>query len=321
MPGAAGTRRLVAPPVVALFGATALGKTDVAVALAERLRADIVVADSMQVYEGLPIVTNQPDEAQRARARHHLVGFVPPQREFTVAAYAREAHEVIDGLLREGRAVVVEGGSGLYLRAALGDLEFAAPPDEALRRELEERWACDPGGVVDELRLLDPAGLARLDASNPRRVIRALEAVLVSGEPLPVAGRDRLWRPGERYAHSLVALVPDDDREALKARIEARVDEMLVAGAVEEVARARDGGPISRTALQAIGVRELGAVLDGDLSLDEAAVRMKARTRALARRQLTWMRKLPAAAQTPAAGQPPEAVAEGVLALVEARPW
>jgi len=321
VPGAAGTRRLVAPPVVALFGATALGKTDVAVALAERLRADIVVADSMQVYEGLPIVTNQPDEAQRARARHHLVGFVPPQREFTVAAYAREAHEVIDGLLREGRAVVVEGGSGLYLRAALGDLEFAAPPDEALRRELEERWACDPGGVVDELRLLDPAGLARLDASNPRRVIRALEAVLVSGEPLPVAGRDRLWRPGERYAHSLVALVPDDDREALKARIEARVDEMLVAGAVEEVARARDGGPISRTALQAIGVRELGAVLDGDLSLDEAAVRMKARTRALARRQLTWMRKLPAAAQTPAAGQPPEAVAEGVLALVEARPW
>jgi tRNA dimethylallyltransferase len=311
----------VAPPIVALFGATALGKTDVAVALAERLRADIVVADSMQVYEGLPIVTNQPDEAQRARARHHLVGFVPPQREFTVAEYARVAHEVIDDLRRNGRAVVVEGGSGLYLRAALGDLEFAAPPDAALRRELEERWARDPGGVVDELRLLDPAGLARLDASNPRRVIRALEAVLVSGEPLPASGRDRLWRPGERYAHSLVALVPDDDREALKARIEARVDEMLVAGAAGEVARARAGGPISRTALQAIGVRELGAVLDGDLSLDEAAARMKARTRALARRQLTWLRMRPAAAGVPAAGRPPEAVAENVLALVEARPW
>ncbi len=321
VPGAAGTRRAVAPPVVALFGATALGKTDVAVALAERLQADIVVADSMQVYEGLPIVTNQPDEAQRARARHHLVGFVPPQREFTVAEYAREAHKAIDGLRLDGRAVIVEGGSGLYLRAALGDLEFAAPPDAALRRELEERWARDPGGVVDELRLLDPASLARLDASNPRRVIRALEAVLVSGEPLPATGHDRLWRPGERYAHILVALVPDDDREALKARIEARVDEMLVAGAAGEVARARDGGPISRTALQAIGVRELGAVLDGDLSLDEAAARMKARTRALARRQLTWLRKLPAAAQVPAAGRPPEAVAENVLALVEARPW
>lgn len=321
MPGAAGTRRAVAPPVVALFGATALGKTEVAVVLAERLRADIVVADSMQIYEGLPIVTNQPDAAQRARARHHLVGFVPPQREFTVAQYACEAHEVIDGLRREGRAVIVEGGSGLYLRAALGDLELAAPPDAALRREIEERWARDPGGVVDELRRLDPAGLARLDASNPRRVIRALEAVLVSGGPLPVSGRDRLWRPGERYVHTLVALVPDDDREALKARIEARVDEMLVAGAAEEVARARERGPISRTALQAIGVRELGAVLDGDLNLDAAAARMKARTRALVRRQLTWMRKLPSAAKVPAAGRPPEAVAESILTHLEARSW
>jgi len=321
VPGAAGTRRFEAPPLVALFGATALGKTAVALALAERLHADIVVADSMQVYAGLPIVTNQPDEAQRARARHHLVGFVPPQREYTVAEYAGEAHAVIDSLRRVGRAVVVEGGSGLYLRAALGDLEFAAPPDAALRRELEERWGRDPDGVLDELRRRDPAGLARLDASNPRRVLRALEAVLVSGEPLAAAGRDHLWRPGERYVHTMVALVPDDDREALKARIETRVGEMLVAGALEEVARARDGGPLSRTALQAIGVRELSAVLDGDLSLEEAAARMKARTRALARRQLTWLRKLPAATQVPADGRPPEAVAEHVLALVEARPW
>ena len=321
MPGAAGTRHREAPPLIALFGATALGKTEVALALAERLHGDIVVADSMQVYEGLPIVTNQPDEAQRARARHHLVGFVAPQREFTVAEYAAEAHAVVDGLRREGRAVIVEGGSGLYLRAALGDLEFAAPPDDALRRDLEERWARDPGGVLDELRTLDPDGLARLDAANPRRVIRALEAVLVSGRPLPTAGRDQLWRPGERYAHTLVALVPDDDREALTARIEARVDQMFAGGALDEVAQARARGPISRTALQAIGVRELGAVLDGELSRGEAAARMKARTRALARRQLTWMRKLPAAAQVPAAGRPPGAVAEDVYALVEARPW
>jgi tRNA dimethylallyltransferase len=321
VPGAAGTRHSQAPPVIALFGATALGKTEVALALAERLGADIVVADSMQVYEGLPIITNQPDEAQRARARYHLVGFVPPQRELTVAEYARAAHEVIDGLRREGRAVIVEGGSGLYLRAALGDLEFAAPPDDAVRRALEERWARDPRGVVDELRLLDPAGLARLDASNPRRVIRALEAALVSGAPPSAAGRDHLWEPGERYAHSLVALLPDDDRVALKARLEARVDEMLAAGAVEELARAREGGRFSRTALQAIGVRELGAVLDGELSLAEAAVRMKARTRVLARRQLTWMRKLPLAVRVPAAGRPAAAVAASILALVEARPW
>ena len=141
----------------------------------------------MQVYEGLPLVTNQPDEAQRARARHHLVGFVPPQREFTVAEYAARRARGHRRSAREGRAVIVEGGSGLYLRAALGDLEFAAPPDAALRRELEERWARDPDGVVDELRRLDPARLARLDAANPRRVIRALEAVLV--ERRAAAGR------------------------------------------------------------------------------------------------------------------------------------
>jgi tRNA dimethylallyltransferase len=293
-----------APPVVALFGATALGKTDVAVALAERLEAEIVVADSMQVYAGLPTLTNQPDEAQRARARHHLVGFVPPQREFTVAEYARHAHRAIDRLLERRRAVVVEGGSGLYLRAALGDLDFAAPPDPAVRAE------------VEDLRRLDPEAAARVDTANPRRVIRALESALADGEPVAGAPRDRLWRPGERYPHRLVALVPDDDREALRRRIEDRVDAMLASGAVDEVAAARAAGPFSRTALQAIGVGELCAHLDGELPLADAAVRMKARTRALARRQLTWMRKLPAAALVPAAGRPPEAVAGDVLRLV-----
>lgn len=325
-----------APPVVALFGATALGKTDVAVALAERLGADVVVADSMQVYAGLPILTNQPDEAQRARARHHLVGFLPPQREFTVAEYAAHAHRVIDDLLARGRAVVVEGGSGLYLRAALGGLDFAAPPDPALRAALEARWRLDPAAVVEELRRLDPESAARIDTANPRRVIRALEAALAEGgpaderrtgrreagsaeaegRPAAQAPRDRLWRPAERYPHRLVALAPDADREALKLRIEARVDAMLAGGAVDEVAAARGAGPFSRTALQAIGVRELCAHLDGELSLADAAARMKARTRALARRQLTWMRKLPAAALVPAAGRPPAAVAGDVLKLV-----
>jgi tRNA dimethylallyltransferase len=301
-----------APPVLALFGATALGKTEVALALAERLHADIVVADSMQVYAGLPILTNQPDAAQRARARHHLVGVVPPQQDFSVAQYAALAHEAIDGLRARGRAVVVEGGSGLYLRAALGDLEFAAPPDAALRREFERRWVLDAEGLVAELRAAEPALTARLDTANPRRVLRAWEALHAVGDAPPA---DRLWRAPERYPHRLVALVPDEDRTALKARIEARVDDMLAAGALREVAAARQAGPLSATARQAIGVAELLAVLDGELDLAQAAARMKARTRALARRQLTWMRKLPAAVLIPAAGRPPESTAAAVLAL------
>ena len=316
------TRRMAeAPPVVALFGATALGKSDIAVALAERLGADVVVADSMQVYAGLALVTNQPDADQERRARHHLVGFVPPQREYAVAEYAWLAHEVIDAWRAAGRPVVVAGGSGLYLRAALGDLDFAAAPDEALRRDLERRWAQDRQGVLAELAELDPASRARVDEVNPRRVIRALEAALVSGRPLPDAKRDRLWQPAERYAHRLVALAPDDDREALKVRIGERVEEILAAGAVAEVAAARKAGPLSRTARQAIGVTEICAHLDGELALGEVAARMRARTRALARRQITWMRKLPAAAVVPVAGRLPDAVAESLLRLLQAGAW
>jgi tRNA dimethylallyltransferase len=302
------------PRLLALFGATALGKSDVADVLAAHLDAEVVVADSMQVYRGLQIVTNQ--QASAEGVRRHMVGFVEPQREFSVAEYAGRAHEVIDRLLAEGRPVVVEGGSGLYLRAALGDLSFAEPPDRALRRELEERWARDPGGVVDELRRLDPDTLARLDADNPRRVIRALEAVRVRGGPLPKEAAGHLWQPSERYDHVLAALVPDEDRAALRARIAVRVDEMLARGALAEVAAARAAGPFSRTVRQAIGVRELSAVLDGELSLDEAAARMKVRTRALARRQLTWMRRLTEAALVPTAGRPAEAVAADLLALL-----
>ena len=305
-------------PVVALSGATALGKSQVALALAERLAADIVVADSMQVYAGLPILTNQPGPAELARARHHLVGVVQPQVDFSVATYACMAHRVIDGLLEERTPVIVEGGSGLYLRAALGDLGFAAPPDPALRAGFEERWARDPDAVVAELLAADPDLVATLDIANPRRVLRALEASR-SGHASPQRGQ--LWRPAERYPHLVVALMPDDDRDALKARIDERVDDMLAAGALDEVAAARAAGPFSSTAAQAIGVRELEAVLDGASTLGEAAARMKSRTRALARRQLTWLRKLPGAVRVPAAGRPPEAVAAEVLTLVQAQEW
>jgi tRNA dimethylallyltransferase len=308
-----------APPVVALFGATALGKSEVALELAGRLDADIVVADSMQIYAGLPIVTNQPGAAARAQARHHLVGWASPQDECSVAEFAALAHEVVDGLLQAGRRVVVEGGSGLYLRAALGDLTFGAAPDAELRRAREERWRRAPEDVVAELSRRAPEVAARTDLRNPRRVIRALEALDGAREGGCQTGE--LWSAGGRYAHRLVALVPDDDRAALKERIDRRVDEMLAAGALGEVAAARAAGPFSRTAAQAIGVRELCAVLDGELGESEAAARMKTRTRALARRQLTWLRKLPDAVKVPAANRPAAAVAQDILSNLTTAPW
>ena len=323
------------PPVVALFGATALGKSDVAVELAASLGAEVVVADSMQVYAGLGIVTNQPTPEQRRRARHHLVGCITPQEELTVARFAALAHDVIDRLTGAGTPVVVEGGSGLYLRAALGDLAFAGAPDETERRLLEERWAADPAEVVAELVRLDPDAAARVDRANPRRVVRAVEAARAAhraspaGTPAPSAAsppRARspeatLWDAAGRYEYRLFALAPDQGRAALNERIGRRVDEMLAAGALEEVATARAAGPFSRTAAQAIGVRELCGVLDGELALAEAAARMKARTRTLARRQLTWMRKLPAARVVAVEGRRPALVAADLSRLLAASSW
>jgi tRNA dimethylallyltransferase len=307
------------PPVVALFGATALGKSDVARELAAMLGADIVVADSMQVYAGLPIVTNQPSAEARASVAYHLVAWLPPQRECTVAHYAERAHAVMDALVTGGRPVVVEGGSGLYLRAVLGDLAFGAAPDAERRRALAERWERAPGELVSELRRRAPDVAARTDLQNGRRVVRALEALDTPGGRETQLGE--LWHAGGRYGHRLVALDAGDDRAALAERIERRVDEMLAAGALDEVAAARGAGPFSRTAAQAIGVRELCAVLDGELALPEAATRMKARTRALARRQLTWMRKLPDAARVPAGRRPPAAVARQILGLLSGAAW
>ena len=306
-----------APPVVALYGATALGKSDVALELAVRLGADVVVADSMQVYAGLPTLTNQPGPVARERARYHLVGWASPQDEYTVAEYAERAHAVVDGLLGDGRSVVVEGGSGLYLRAVLGDLAFGGTPDAERRRALEARWEREPEVLVAELRLRAPDVAARVDVRNARRVIRALESLDEPGG----SQTGELWSAGGRYAHRLFALVPDEDRAALKARIDRRVDEMLAAGALDEVAAARAAGAFSRTAAQAIGVRELCAVLDGELALPEAAARMKTRTRGLARRQLTWMRKLPDAALVPVAGRPAAAVAGDILTRLGEPAW
>jgi tRNA dimethylallyltransferase len=305
------TRPAAAPAVVALFGPTAMGKTEIAVTVAERLGAEIVVADSMQVYRGLPILTNQPAGEQTARVRFHLAGLLDPAVESSVAAYAGLAHAAIDDALARGARVVVEGGSGLYLRAALGHLSFAGRPDAALRGELERRWARDPGDVVAELRALDPATVDQLDVANPRRVVRALEAVLVLKRPLQENERGSLWLPPERYVHHLVALEPE--RGALRARVDARIDAMLAAGALDEVRRVREEGPLSRTVRQAIGVRECLAVLDGEATPEEAADSMRRRTHALVRRQLTWMRRLPDAAREAVAGRSPEQVAAAVL--------
>jgi tRNA dimethylallyltransferase len=298
-------------PLVALFGPTGMGKTEIAVALAAALDAEIVSADSMQVYRGLPIVTNQPSREQLAEVPHHLVGVVDPREEFSVARYAGLAQSAIDDVLARGRRVVLAGGSGLYLRAALGGLSFGGPPAPARRARLEALAAADPGALRERLRRADPATYAAIDADNPRRVVRALETLDAgAGRPAaPATAQGELWSAaGLRHPTRLFAL--DVDRERLRERVEERVDEMLRRGLLDEIGALPR--PLSRTVAQAIGVREMLAVLAGELTLDEAVARMKARTRGYVRRQLTWMRKLNADI-IPTFARPPESVAREIV--------
>jgi tRNA dimethylallyltransferase len=295
---------------VGLIGPTALGKTEIALCLAERLGGEIVSADSMQVYAGLPLLTNQPSAPQLARVPHHLVAAVSPTREFSVAEYALLAHGALDDIRRRERWAILEGGSGLYVRAALGGLSFGTPPDKELRHILEAQVATGAQQLATRLQTLDRETAQRIDLANPRRLVRALEIILTQGAPLSAAQRDGLWSDKTRYPHVLFAL--EADRQELRRRSEKRIDLMLAGGLVGEVRSLWEAGSLSRTLAQAIGVREIGAYLDGASSLEEAATAMKTRTRRYVSRQLTWMRKLPDAVRIPADGRSPADVAADI---------
>jgi len=289
-----------------------MGKTEIAIALAAEIGAEIVSADSMQVYRGLPIATNQPTAEQLAAVPHHLVGVIDPRDEFSAWRYAELADDAISAVRGRGRRVIVAGGSGLYLRAALGGLTFGGPPSAALRVELEALGARDPEALSERLRRVDPQAWAAVDLANPRRVVRALEAAEARAPadgPDRGVERDELWAPGAaRHETRLFCL--DVDRAGLRERVGYRVDDMARRGLLAEVAALPQ--PLSRTVAQAIGVREMLAVLGGQESLEAALERMKARTRSYVRRQLTWMRKLNADI-IPTSARPPESVARELM--------
>jgi tRNA dimethylallyltransferase len=274
------------PRVLALFGPTGVGKTAVALALADRLRARgervvAVSADALQVYRGLEVLTGAPTAAERARLEHRLVGVVPVTEPFSVGAYAGRAHAEVDALLAAGATPVVVGGTGLYLRAALADLALRpAPPPELRARWEAELRAHGPEALHARLAERDPAAAARIAPRDRSRLVRAHE-LLDLGVPLaPARPDDGLWTRATRHPTRLVGLVRD--RDDLDARIDARVARMLADGAAGEV-RAAEAAGASATARKALGYAEL---LRGDPDA------MRTATRRYARRQLTWLRKL-----------------------------
>jgi tRNA dimethylallyltransferase len=270
--------------VIAIFGPTGVGKTGVAVALAELLRARgehplAVSADALQVYRGLEALTGAATAAERERLEHRLLGVVGPEEEFSAGRFAALAHAEIDAALAAGRRPIVVGGTGLYLQAALCELDLRPPPPPELRaRILAELDAEGPEALHARL---PPDVAAPIEPTDRSRVGRATELLEMGETPPPAGAGSRLWTAAMRHPTLLCGLTMDLD--ALYERIDTRVDELIAAGAAAEVRRAEAAGA-SNTARKALGYEEL---LRGDVEA------MKRRTRRYARRQLTWMRKLP----------------------------
>ncbi|CAB4867491.1 unannotated protein [freshwater metagenome] len=271
--------------LLALFGPTGVGKTEVALAVAQQLRGAgcptvAVSADALQVYAGLEILTGTASPAQQGELEHRLISFLPVTETFSVAQYSELAHAEIDAVLADGATPIVVGGTGLYLRAALAELRLRPQPTAEIRRRLEEELESHGVAALHaRLHGLAPWAARDIPSTDRHRVLRAL-ALHEMGELELPEGPSTLWTAETRRPTRLIGLVRD--RETLYRRIDARVAQMVTRGAAREVRAAQAAG-VSETARRALGFDEL---LSGDIEA------MQRRTRNYAKRQLTWMRKL-----------------------------
>ncbi len=277
------------PPVVAVVGPTATGKTALAVELARRLGGEVVNADSMQLYRGMDIGTAKPDVTERGDVPHHLLDLWHVRQPASVAEYRDLARAEIDRLRAAGTVPLLVGGSGLYVRAVLDELEFPGT-DPAVRARLEAELAeVGPARLHERLAGVDPAAAAAVLPSNGRRIVRALEVVELTGGPF------RAQLPEPRPHYPAVVLGLDRDPAELDERIALRVDRMWAAGFVAEVAAlAADGLREGPTASRALGYAQVLAQFDGDLTPEEARERTVGTTRRFVRRQRSWFRRDPA---------------------------
>jgi tRNA dimethylallyltransferase len=275
----------------------------VAEAVADRLGGKVVSVDSMQAYRGLPILTAQP---QRPTL---MTGIWELSREGSVAEFAEQAHAVIDELLAAGGTPVLAGGTGLYLRAAITELDLPPAPDADQRASWERAYdRLGPERAYAVLAARDPEAAARLHPNDRRRVVRALELTELGSSLRPAT--DRLWSPEARHPTTIFGL--DVPRDVLEQRIERRAREMFEAGVVEEVHRALAGG-VSATAIHALGLREVA-----ELPPDEALAAVVLRTRRYAAYQRKWMRRIPGLVSVNA-NRPAEAIANDILEMASAR--
>ncbi|WP_245658280.1 tRNA (adenosine(37)-N6)-dimethylallyltransferase MiaA [Microtetraspora malaysiensis] len=275
-------------PVIAVVGATAAGKSDLAVDLALRLGGDVINTDSMQLYRGMDVGTAKLTVSERRGVPHHLLDIWPVSRTASVAEYQGLVRPLIDRLRSADRAAVLAGGSGLYVRAALDDLEFPGT-DPAIRERLEKELAeIGPAPLHERLTRQDPVAAAQILPSNGRRIVRALEVIELSGRPFSAT------MPSYDSVYDSVQIGVEVPRPILDERIALRVDRMWNAGLVEEVRRlAEHGLAEGRTASRALGYAQVLRFLDGEWTEEQARDETIRATRRFARRQESWFRRDP----------------------------
>ena len=277
-------------PVIVVVGATASGKTALAVRLARHYGGEVISADSMQLYQGMDIATAKPTEAEKEGVPHHMMGFLPVTESYSVARYAQEANRIAGEIAARGGVPIVAGGTGLYIDSLIDNIVFEDEPDNAaVRATLRERREREGIEVLyRELERIDPETAALLHIRNENRVLRALEVYALTGET--ISERRRRSRLHESRFDPVWLGLDYRDRQQLYDRIDCRVDDMLARGLLRE-AESYYRLPEAATASQAIGYKELKGYFSGELTLDEAVDNLKRATRRYAKRQLTWFRK------------------------------
>lgn len=285
-------------PLFVLVGPTAVGKTRLAIDLAlfgrspDNPAGEVISGDSMQVYRGMDIGTAKPSMAERRGVPHHLIDVLDPRTDFSVARFQEMVLREAEAISTRGRLPMLVGGTGLYVRAVVNN--YAFPPEEAdweLRaRLMEEARRRGSDALHERLRLVDPAAAARIHPRDARRVIRALEAATVGARPI---SKDIELTAARESPYDALLVGLDMSRAELYGRIDRRIDRMIEAGLVEEVAHLLRGPGLGRTASQALGYKEIREYLEGRVCLNEAVARLKRNTRRFAKRQMTWFRRDP----------------------------
>ena len=302
-------------PLLILSGTTASGKNACGVLLAEALGAEVISLDSMKVYRGMDVGTDKPSQESRSRVPHHLVDILDPLEDMNLSSYVEKAHQAATSIRERDKLPLVVGGTALYLRGFLKGVLSGPVADLGFRSALRAEAELVGSPVLHErLARVDPEAATRIHPNDYKRIERALEVFSQTGQP--ISALQGQWQAGSSLPHRLFILVWP--REVMDRRIDERVDAMFAGAFQEEVRELRARGGLGRSASQALGYRQVLALLDSEISLSEAIESTKRGTRRFARRQLTWFRKMEGAAWIHAEeGDEPPGLADKILAAYQ----